>query len=177
MSPLSARRRMSAWGCPRSPELVESSLDRSSLSGSLLPRPQAAAADGARLAEAAGLGAEPAVARGSAQPWEPILAAAASVAPMWWACGTRGRGPVARSVLGSTSSKPCCITLTGLGGAGLSRRWIPCPTGRRSSPTTGRPPRTRRSRPRACCYRAGRCKSFTSGSRRSATVPGAPGAP
>ena len=51
-----------------------------------------------------GLAAESAVARGERQPWEPILAAAAERGADVVVCGTRGRGAVARSVLGSTSS-------------------------------------------------------------------------
>jgi nucleotide-binding universal stress UspA family protein len=57
-----------------------------------------------RLAEAAGLIAEPEVAAGERQPWEPILAAAAERSADVVVCGTRGHGAVARSVLGSTSS-------------------------------------------------------------------------
>ena len=48
--------------------------------------------------------AEPAVAAGERQPWEPILAAAAERGADVVVCGSRGRGAVARSVLGSTSS-------------------------------------------------------------------------
>ena len=51
-----------------------------------------------------GLAAEPAVARGARQPWEPILAAAAERAADVVVCGSRGQSAVTRSVLGSTSS-------------------------------------------------------------------------
>ena len=42
--------------------------------------------------------------QGEHQPWEPILAVAAERGADVVVCGTRGHGPVARSVLGSTSS-------------------------------------------------------------------------
>jgi nucleotide-binding universal stress UspA family protein len=51
-----------------------------------------------------GLAAEAAIARGARQPWEPILATAAERGADVVVCGSRGRGAVARSVLGSTSS-------------------------------------------------------------------------
>ena len=85
-----------------SPEIVERSLTE--LQRELVAEAEAAAADGVRLAEAVGLGAEPAVAPGERQPWEPILAVAGERGAEVVVCGTRGRGPVARSVLGSTSS-------------------------------------------------------------------------
>ena len=91
-----------AGGALVSPEIVESSLKE--LERELVADAEAAAADGVRLAEAAGLIAEPAVAPGQRQPWEPILAVAGERGAEVVVCGTRGRGPVARSVLGSTSS-------------------------------------------------------------------------
>ena len=91
-----------AGGALMAPELIERNL--SELERELVAEAEAAAADGVRLAEAAGLSAEPAVALGERQPWEPILAAAAERNADVVVCGTRGRGPVARSVLGSTSS-------------------------------------------------------------------------
>lgn len=91
-----------AGGALMSPELVERSLTE--LERELVADAETAAADGVRLAEAAGLSAEPAVAPDERQPWEPILAAAAEREADVVVCGTRGRGPVARSVLGSTSS-------------------------------------------------------------------------
>ena len=91
-----------AGGALMSPELVERNLTE--LERELVAEAEAAAADGVRLAEAAGLSAEPAVAPGERQPWEPILAAAAERNADVVVCGTRGHGPVARSVLGSTSS-------------------------------------------------------------------------
>jgi nucleotide-binding universal stress UspA family protein len=91
-----------AGGALMAPELVERSLTE--LEQELVAEAEAAAADGVRLAEAAGLSAEPAVAPGQRQPWEPILAAAAERGADVVVCGTRGHGPVARSVLGSTSS-------------------------------------------------------------------------
>ena len=91
-----------AGGALVSPELVERRLTE--LERELVAEAEAAAADGVRLAEAAGLIAEPAVAPGERQPWEPILAAAAQRDADVVVCGTRGRGAVARSVLGSTSS-------------------------------------------------------------------------
>ena len=99
MSPATTFR---AGGALMSPELVERGLTE--LKGELVAEAEAAAAEGVRLAQAAGLGAEPAVAPGERQPWEPILAAAAERGAEVVVCGTRGRGPVARSVLGSTSS-------------------------------------------------------------------------
>ena len=84
------------------PELIEQNL--AELERELVGEAQAAAAEGARLAEEAGLLAEPAVAPGERQPWEPLLSAAAEHEADLVVCGTRGRGAVARSVLGSTSS-------------------------------------------------------------------------
>ena len=91
-----------AGGALMAPELVERSLTE--LERELVAEAEAAAADGVRLAVAAGLIAEPAVAPGERQSWEPILAAAAEGGADVVVCGTRGHGPVARSVLGSTSS-------------------------------------------------------------------------
>ena len=91
-----------AGGALMAPELVERGLTE--LERELVAEAEAAAADGVRLAEAAGLDAGPAIAPGQHQPWEPILAAAAERGADVVVCGTRGRGPVARSVLGSTSS-------------------------------------------------------------------------
>jgi len=91
-----------AGGALRAPELIERNLTE--LEGELVAEAEAAAADGVRLAEAAGVSAEPAVAAGERRPWEPILAAAAERNADVVVCGTRGHGPVARSVLGSTSS-------------------------------------------------------------------------
>lgn len=89
-------------GALMSPELVERSLTE--LERELVADAEAAAADGVRLAETAGLTAEPAVVSGERQPWGPILAAAAERSADLVVCGTRGHGAVARSVLGSTSS-------------------------------------------------------------------------
>jgi nucleotide-binding universal stress UspA family protein len=89
-------------GALMSPELVERSLTE--LERELVADAEAAAADGVRLAEGAGLTAEPEVAAGEPQPWGPILAAAAERSVDVVVCGTRGHGAVARSVLGSTSS-------------------------------------------------------------------------
>src|SRR3954452_20064893 len=89
-------------GALMSPELVERNLTE--LERELVADAEAAAADGVRLAEAAGLTAEPEVAAGERQPWGPILAAAAERSADVVVCGTRGHGAVARSVLGSTSS-------------------------------------------------------------------------
>jgi nucleotide-binding universal stress UspA family protein len=91
-----------AGGGLMSPEVVAQSV--SELQRELVAEAEAVAAEGARLAEAAGLAAEPAVAAGERQPWEPILAAAAERGAEVVVCGSRGRGAVARSVLGSTSS-------------------------------------------------------------------------
>ena len=91
-----------AGGGLMSPDLVEQNLG--DLERELVGEAKAAAAEGARLALAAGLAAEPAVAPGERRPWEPILAAAAEHGADVVVCGTRGRGAVARSVLGSTSS-------------------------------------------------------------------------
>ena len=85
-----------------SPELVEQNV--AELERELVAEAEATAAEGAKLAVAMGLAAEPAVARGARQPWEPILAAAAEREADVVVCGSRGRGAVARSVLGSTSS-------------------------------------------------------------------------
>jgi nucleotide-binding universal stress UspA family protein len=91
-----------AGGALMAPELIERSL--TDLEQERVAEAEAAAADGVRLAEAAGLRAEPAVALGQRQPWEPILAAAAERGADVVVCGTRGHGAVTRSVLGSTSS-------------------------------------------------------------------------
>ena len=84
------------------PELVEQNVGE--LERELVGEAESAAAEGAKLAGALGLAAEPAVAGGARQPWEPILAAAADREADVVVCGSRGRGAVARSVLGSTSS-------------------------------------------------------------------------
>jgi nucleotide-binding universal stress UspA family protein len=99
ISPVTAFR---AGGALMSPELVQRSLTE--LEQELVAEAEAAAAEGVRLAEAVDLAAEPAVAAGERQPWEPILAAAAERGADVVVCGSRGRGAVARSVLGSTSS-------------------------------------------------------------------------
>ena len=91
-----------AGGGLMSPEIVEQSV--TGLERELVGEAETAAAEGARLAGALGLAAEPSVARGARQPWEPILAAAAERAADVIVCGSRGQGAVARSVLGSTSS-------------------------------------------------------------------------
>ena len=91
-----------AGGALMAPELVERSMTE--LERELVAEAEAATAEGVRLAEAAGLIAEPAVTPGARRPWEPLLAAAAERGADVVVCGTRGRGPVARSVLGSTSS-------------------------------------------------------------------------
>ena len=84
------------------PALVEENI--AELERELVAEAEAAAAEGTKLAIAGGLAAESAVARGARQPWEPILAAAAEREADVVVCGSRGRGAVARSVLGSTSS-------------------------------------------------------------------------
>jgi nucleotide-binding universal stress UspA family protein len=89
-------------GALLSPELVERTLTE--LERELVAEAETSAAQGVQLAAAAGLDAEPAVASGAQQPWEPILAAAAERDVDVVVCGTRGRGAVGRSVLGSTSS-------------------------------------------------------------------------
>ena len=99
---ISAMTAFRVGGALMSPELVERSLTE--LERELVADAEAAAADGVRLAEAAGLIAKPAVAAGERQPWGPILAAAAERSADVVVCGTRGHGAVARSVLGSTSS-------------------------------------------------------------------------
>ena len=85
-----------------SPEIVEQSV--TGLERELVTEAEAAAAEGVRLAGAMGLAAESAVARRARQPWEPILSTAAEREADVVVCGSRGRGAVARSVLGSTSS-------------------------------------------------------------------------
>ena len=91
-----------AGGGLMSPELVQQNV--AGLERELVAEAEAVAAQGARLAEAVGLVAEPVVSAGERQPWEPILAAAAKREADVVVCGSRGRGAVARSVLGSTSS-------------------------------------------------------------------------
>jgi nucleotide-binding universal stress UspA family protein len=91
-----------AGGGLMSLELVDQNV--AELERELVGEAEAAAAEGAKLAGAMGLVAEPAVARGARQPWQPILSAAAERGADVVVCGSRGRGAVARSVLGSTSS-------------------------------------------------------------------------
>jgi len=100
--PLSAATTFRVGGALMSPELVERNL--TALEQELVADAEAAAAEGVRLAEVAGMSAEPAVATGPRHPWEPIVAAAAERDADVVICGTRGQGVVARSVLGSTSS-------------------------------------------------------------------------
>ena len=106
-----------AGGALMSPELVERNL--AELERELVADAEAAAAEGVRLAEALGLVAEPLIASGRRQPWEPILAAPRSAAARerW-----RGRCSARRR-------RACCITPTG-----------PCSSSRRRR----RPPRARR---------------------------------
>lgn len=61
------------------------------------------AAEGVTRAQAGGLEAEPVVTRPHAPPWEVLLAAARRVGAEALVCGARGRGELARAVLGSTS--------------------------------------------------------------------------
>jgi nucleotide-binding universal stress UspA family protein len=91
-----------AGGGLMAPDLVEQHI--AELEQELVAEAETAAAEGAKLADATGLAAEPAIARGARQPWEPILATAAERGADVVVCGSRGRGAVARSVLGSTSS-------------------------------------------------------------------------
>jgi nucleotide-binding universal stress UspA family protein len=91
-----------AGGGLMAPDLVEQHI--AELEQELVAEAETAAAEGAKLAEAMGLAAEAAIARGARQPWEPILATAAERGADVVVCGSRGRGAVARSVLGSTSS-------------------------------------------------------------------------
>ena len=91
-----------AGGGLMAPDLVEQHI--AELDQELVAEAETAAAEGAELADAIGLAAEPAIARGARQPWEPILATAAERGADVVVCGSRGRGAVARSVLGSTSS-------------------------------------------------------------------------
>jgi len=100
--PLSALTTFRVGGALLSPELVERNL--TALEQELVADAEAAAAEGVRLAQAAGLSVEPAIAMGPRHPWEPIIAAAAERDADVVICGTRGQGAVARSVLGSTSS-------------------------------------------------------------------------
>ena len=91
-----------AGGGLMAPDLVEQHI--AELDQELVAEAETAAAEGAKLADAIGLAAEPAIARGARQPWEPILATAAERGADVVVCGSSGRGAVARSVLGSTSS-------------------------------------------------------------------------
>ena len=159
-----------AGGALVSPEIVERSLTE--LQRELVAEAEAAAADGARLAEAVGLGAEPAV---------PRRTPAVGADPRRGGRARRRGGGLRHSRARSRwpalcSARPrraCCTTLTGP--CWSFQRRMPRPTGRRSSRTTDRPPPTRRSRSPAGCCRAGPCRSFTPGSRRFATrCPAAP---
>jgi nucleotide-binding universal stress UspA family protein len=62
------------------------------------------AEQGAAAAGAAGLAVEPAALPSGISPWPPILSAADEIDADAIVCGSRGRGGVARSLLGSTSS-------------------------------------------------------------------------
>ena len=116
-----------AGGGLMSPELVEQNV--AELERELVGEAKAAAAEGAKLAEAVGLVAESAVAPGERQPWEPILAAAAERGADVVVCGTRGRGrsgPLGARLdllepAASRASEPCSS----------SRRRKRCPTVRR----------------------------------------------
>jgi len=62
------------------------------------------ARQGAAAAETAGLTLEPAAMPAGISPWPPILSAADEIDADVIVCGSRGRGGVARSLLGSTSA-------------------------------------------------------------------------
>lgn len=73
------------------------------LEAELVEAAGAIAAEGVARAQAGGLDAEPVVTRPHAPPWEVLLAAARRVGAEALVCGARGRGELARAVLGSTS--------------------------------------------------------------------------
>src|SRR4051794_39369439 len=62
------------------------------------------AEQGAALAETVGLTLQPTAVPSGISPWPPILSAADEIDADVIVCGSRGRGGVARSLLGSTSS-------------------------------------------------------------------------
>ena len=137
---------MRAGGGLMFPDVVEQSLGE--LERELVENAEATAAEGVRLAESAGLAAEPSLAPGDDHPWKRILAAAEERGADVVACGSRRHGAVARTVLGSTSSSllhhatgPCW--------------WSPTatrpPAARSSWPTTARRRRARQSPRRAGC--------------------------
>ena len=98
-----------AGGGLMSPEIVEQSV--TGLERELVAEAEVAAAEGARLAGAMGLAAEPAVAAGARQPWEPILAAAAERGAdvVVWVAADGVLWPVPCS---ARHHRACCITLS-----------------------------------------------------------------
>jgi nucleotide-binding universal stress UspA family protein len=91
-----------AGGALMPPDLVQRTVTE--LERELATEAETVAAEGTRLAVAAGLAAEPVIAAEAAPPWGRILATAAERGADVVVCGSRGQGAVARSVLGSTSS-------------------------------------------------------------------------
>ena len=91
-----------AGGALMPPDLVQRTVTE--LERELVTEADTLAAEGTRLAVAAGLAAEPVIAAEAAPPWSRILATAAERGADVVVCGSRGQGAVARSVLGSTSS-------------------------------------------------------------------------
>jgi nucleotide-binding universal stress UspA family protein len=91
-----------AGGALMSPEVVKRGI--AEVEQELVDTARSAAAEGVRLGEAAGLVAEPAVVPAHGPPWNRILRTADEQRAEVVVCGSRGRGAVSRSVLGSTSS-------------------------------------------------------------------------
>ncbi len=84
------------------PDVIQQGIE--DLEQELVETARSVAADGVRLGGAVGLAAEPAVVAAGGQAWMQILRVADEHEAEVVVCGSRGRGAVTRSVLGSTSS-------------------------------------------------------------------------
>jgi nucleotide-binding universal stress UspA family protein len=92
----------SRWMINVGTEVVQEALDQ--ISAEAGEQARATAAEGVERAGAAGLEAEPVVARPRAPTWEALLAAAHDQRADALVCGARGRSGFARTLLGSTST-------------------------------------------------------------------------
>jgi nucleotide-binding universal stress UspA family protein len=92
----------SRWMLNVGTEVVQQAIDE--ISAETDKQAQATAAEGVERAGAAGLQAEPVVARPHAPTWEALLLAARDQQADALVCGARGRSGFARTLLGSTST-------------------------------------------------------------------------
>jgi nucleotide-binding universal stress UspA family protein len=91
-----------AMGFPLDPQMVEQGIEE--LSREMLDAGREVAARGVAAAENAALTLAPLAAAREAGTWQDILASAGDMDADVIVCGSRGRGGVARSLLGSTST-------------------------------------------------------------------------